>query len=105
MTEQEDAPERWYDAKDEIEQFYAALWTATATFREANRGPQFAIDRPLLWKFIENNGGLHDRGTWLRIESVLPGHDYVVIKQRQSDGADRIYLTAVETLELIGWKR
>jgi hypothetical protein len=104
VTEQDDPPERWYNAQDEMEQFYSALWTATASFRKANRGPRFAIDRPLLWRFIENHGGLHERGTWLRIESVLPGHDYVVIKQRQSDGTDTIFnLTAVETLEVIGW--
>jgi hypothetical protein len=104
MTEQENASERWYNSKDDMEQFYSALWTATTIIRKANRGPRFAIDRRLLWKFIESNGGLHELGTWLRVESVLPGGDYVVIKQRQSDGTDKIFnLTAVETLALIGW--
>lgn len=106
MTEQEDAPQRWYNAKDEMEPFYSALWTATAIFRRANRGPRFSIDRRLFWRFIESNGGLHERGTWLRIEQVLPGRDYLVIKQRQSDGTDKMFnLTAVETLELIGWPK
>jgi hypothetical protein len=37
------------------------------------------------------------------IETGLPGRDYVVIKQRQSDGTDKIFvLTALETHELIG---
>ena len=103
MTEQADSSERWYATRHEMEQFYSALWTVTGIFRKANRPTRFSIDRPLLWRFIERNGGLHDRGTWLRIESVLPGRDYVIIKQRQLDGTDKIFsLTAVESLELIG---
>jgi hypothetical protein len=103
LSEHEGSSERWYDTRHEMEQFYSALWTVTAIFRKANRPTRFSIDRRLLWRFIEKNGGLHDHGTWLRIESVLPGRDYVVIKQRQSDGTDKIFnLTAVETLELIG---
>jgi hypothetical protein len=102
VTEQAGSPVRWYDAKSEMEQFYSALWTVTEIFRKANRGTRFSINRSLLWSFIGNNGGLHDRGTWLRIESVLPGGDYVVIKQRQADGTDKTYsLSAAETLELI----
>ena len=102
MTEQ--ASVRWYDSKTEIEEFYAALWTATAIFRKSRRPTRFAIERPRLWGLIEKNGGLHDRGTWLRIEQVLPGSDYIVIKQRQSDGTDTLSnLTAIETHELIRW--
>lgn len=103
MTEHEGSSERWYDTRHEMEQFYSALWTVTASFRKAHRPTRFSIDRPLLWRFIEKNGGLHDRGTWLRIESGLPGSDYVVIKQRRLDSTDQIFvLTAIETHELIG---
>ena len=104
MTADAELSERWYDTRHEMEQFYSALWTATEIFRKAKRPVRFSIDRPLLWRFIEKNGCLHERGTWLRIEQVLPGQDYVVIKQRQPDGTDRLFnLTAAETHELIGW--
>ncbi len=104
MTADAESSERWYDTRLEMEQFYSALWTATEIFRKAKRPTRFSIDRPLLWRFIEKNGSLHERGTWLRIEHLLPGQDYVVIKQRQPDGADRLFnLTAAQTHELIGW--
>ena len=95
---------RWCDAKTEIEEFYGALWTATEIFRKTHRPTRFAINRPRLWRVIEDNGGLHDRGTWLRIERVVPGSDYLIIKQRQLDGTDKCFdISPAETLEVIGW--
>jgi hypothetical protein len=81
-----------------MEEFYDALWTATEIFRRTHRPTRFAINRPRHWRSIEDNGGLHDRGTWLRIEQVLPGSDYIVVKQRQLDGTDEFfYLTPAKT--------
>jgi len=98
------APEHWFDAMKELDAFWAALWTATEIFRKAHPGTPFAEGHALLWRLIEEHDGVHDRGTWLRIETVLPGEPYVVIRQRQSDGTDQIFnLTAVESRELIGW--
>jgi hypothetical protein len=102
MTEQ--ASVRWYDAKTDIEELYSALWGATTILRKTHRPTRFAINRPRLWRLIEDHGGLHARGTWLRIEQVLPGSDYIVIKQRQPDGTDTVLdSTPVETLEVVGW--
>ena len=44
--------------------------------------------------------------TWLRIVPGMPGEPTVEIKQRRSDGSDKVVrsLDVKETRELIGWR-
>jgi hypothetical protein len=108
MTDEQSMSERWYDAynTNELREFLDALWAATEIVRRAHPEVRWDLpSQPLLWTRIKQNGGMHDRGTWLRIEQVLPGQDYVVIKQRRSDGTDQTFnLTPEQTHELIGWR-
>jgi hypothetical protein len=106
MTEQ-GATVRWYNPynTNELREFLDALWAATEIFRRENPAATYGPSQPLLWTRIKDHGGMHDRGTWLRLEQVGPGADYIVIMQRQPHGSDKLFnLTATETHEIIGWR-
>jgi len=108
MTEQADASERWYDAHDSEErrEFFDALWTELELFRNAYPHTHWLgsnIDR--LREFLEECGDANGM-TWLRIVRGMPGEPTVEIKQRRSDGSDKVVrsLDVKETRELIGWR-